>query len=97
MLPPGTSPGSGRLRSKKMGKGKGLLQVPAPKKIISSGGPSKLPQQQTESKEIFIDKDGNIDLPHDIATDMLSKAFIKVMEEHFANSTRKSTFCKQKC
>jgi len=85
MLPRGASPGSGKSRKKKKGKGKGSSQVPAPKKTTSLEGSSKLPQQQQmESKEILIDKDGNIDLSHDAAMNMASKAFIKVIGGHFA-------------
>jgi hypothetical protein len=83
MLPRNTSPGSGKSRKKKR-KGKGSSQVPAPKKTTSLEGSSKLPQQQMESKEIFINKDGNIDLSHDAAMNMVSKVFIKFIEGHFA-------------
>ena len=67
-------------RSKKRGKGK----APAPKKK-SSGG-SKTPQQQPRfaPKKVFTDEGQQEDLPVEIVEELVGKAFISVMEGHFA-------------
>jgi hypothetical protein len=82
MLPPGASPGSGKSPKKKKGKGAKL----APKKFTSSGVSQTPIQEQTraQSEEISITKDGNIDLSHDAAMNMVSMAYIKAMDGNFA-------------
>jgi len=70
---------------KKKGKGKSGTPMPAPKKVTSLGGSSKLPcQQQTESETISIDKDEILEMPHEVAMEVVGTAFSKVMEGHFA-------------
>jgi len=66
---------------KKKGKGK----APAPKKITSSGG-SKTPQQpkRIASEKVFTDEDQQEELPIEIVEELVGKAFISVMEGHFA-------------
>jgi len=66
---------------KKKGKGK----APAPKKTMSSGG-SKTPQQpkRTASEKVFTDEDRQEELPIGIVEELVGKAFISVMEGHFA-------------
>jgi len=86
MLPLGASSRLRKSRRNKKGKGKSSSPKLAPKKILASAttsleGSSNLPvQQKTVSEEIFIDKDGNIDLFHDAAMNIISTAYIKVME-----------------
>jgi len=67
-------------RSKKKGNGK----VPAPKKKNSGG--SKTPQQQQPSapEKVFTDKRQQEDMPIEIVEELVPKAFISVMEGHFA-------------
>jgi len=67
-------------RAKKKGKGK----LPAPKKK-SSGG-SKTPQQQQRfvPEEVFTDEGQQEYLPSEIVEELVGKAFISVMEGHFA-------------
>lgn len=93
MLPIFASGGGEEKKPKKKGKGK---RLPAPEKKLalattSLGGSSKLPvgdfgpKQQTKmkSEEIFIYKDGNIDLSHEAAMGMVATAYIKAIAGHF--------------
>jgi len=94
MLPIFASGGGEEKRPKKK-KGKGK-RLPAPEKKLaltttSLGGSSKLsvgdvgPKQQPrmKSEEIFIYKDGNIDLFHEAAMGMVATASIKAIDGHF--------------
>jgi len=68
--------------TKKKGKGKSR---PAPEKDLSSGG-SKTPQQQQRilSEEVHTTKDeATGEMPIEIVEELVSKAFISVMEGHF--------------
>jgi len=82
MLPVFATGGKKKLQKKK-GKGK----RPAQRDDESLGGPLKLPQQQTpaESEKVFTDKDQQEAMPIDIVEELVGKAFISLMEEHFAN------------
>jgi len=60
-------------------------KAPAPKK--QSLGVSQTPiqqQQRAVSKEVFTDEDQQEDLPIEIVEELVGKAFISVMEWHFA-------------
>jgi len=67
-------------RSKKKGKGK----APAPKKKSSGGSKTPQLQQRAVSKEVFTNEDQQEDLPIEIVEELVGKAFISVMEGHFA-------------
>jgi len=63
----------------------GKRKAPAPKKQKSSGG-SKTPhqQQQFAPDKVFTDEGQQEDLPVEIVEELVGKAFISVMEGHFA-------------
>jgi len=87
MLPIFASGGGAKKRPKEK-KGKGATPAPA---VKSLGGPSKLPaadlgqkQQQMESKKVSTDKDEFLEMPPEVAMELVRTAFTKVLDGHFA-------------
>jgi len=81
MLPTFASGGKKKSKKKK-GKGK---KAPAPK-MITSSGVSKTPQQQQRlaPEEVFTDEGQKEEMPIEIVEELVGKAFISVMDGHFA-------------
>jgi len=87
MLPIFALGGRGKKKQKKK-KGKGVTLAPT---VKSLGGPSKLPvvdlgqkQQPTESEKLYTDKDEFLEMPHEVALELVRTAFIKAIDGHFA-------------
>jgi hypothetical protein len=77
-------PSGGNEKPKKK-KGKGKKKKPAPKTIMSSGASTTpLQQERSGSEKVFTDEDQHKEMPIEIVEELVSKAFISVMEGHFA-------------
>jgi len=77
---------SGGKQKPKKKKGKGKKKTPAPETITSSGV-SQTPirqQQRIESEKVLADEDHYGETPIEIVEELVGKAFISVMDGHFA-------------
>jgi len=86
MLPISASGGKKKPKKK---KGKGKAITPGPKTVmITSSGVSQTPIQQQQqrlvSKEVFTNEDQQEEMSIEIVEELVGRAFISVMEGHFA-------------